>query len=53
MKENRGGKRQNSGRKQKYGEPTETISFRVPVSMIKELKEYIKKKLEKLEDNTL
>ena len=33
----RGGKRKGAGRKSKYGEPTETISFRVP----KSLKEYL------------
>lgn len=31
-KSNRGGKREGSGQKLKYGEPTTTISFRVPVS---------------------
>ena len=34
----RGGKRPNSGNKPKYGEPTTTIAFRVPISR----KEHVK-----------
>lgn len=42
-KQNRGGKRKGSGRKPKYNEPTETISFRVPVSKTAKVKEAVKK----------
>lgn len=44
----RGGKRKGAGAKKKYGEETETISFRCPVSKVKKLKSLIKKELEKL-----
>lgn len=43
-----GGKRKGAGAKKKYGEETETISFRCPVSKVKKLKSLIKKELEKL-----
>jgi hypothetical protein len=33
-----GGKREGAGRKPKYGEPTETIAFRVPVSKVEPVK---------------
>lgn len=45
----RGGKRSNSGRKQKYGEETNAISFRCPKSKIKELKELVKRQLQEWE----
>lgn len=38
----RGGKRPNAGAKKKYGEPTETVSFRVPESKVNEVKEAVK-----------
>ena len=41
-KETRGGTRQGSGAKPKYGEPTETVSFRVPVSKIEHVKSLLK-----------
>lgn len=44
-KENRGGKRANSGSKPKYSEPTKTVSFRVPISKIEEVKGVIKELL--------
>jgi len=40
-----GGKRQNSGAKPKYTEPTKTIAFRVPISKIDEVKEAVNKML--------
>ena len=43
--ENRGGKRQNSGAKPKYNEPTKTTAFRVPISKIDEVKSIVKEKL--------
>ncbi len=33
-----GGKRKNSGAKLKYGEPTKTVTFRIPESKVKEVK---------------
>lgn len=44
-KMNWGGKRVNSGKKHKFGEPTSTVSFRVPNSKIIEFKEHISKLL--------
>ena len=41
-KEKRGGTRKNAGAKSKYGEPTETIAFRVPVSRIEHVKSLLK-----------
>ena len=40
-----GGKRQNSGRKSAFTEPTKTVSFRCPLSKIEELKLYVNAKL--------
>ena len=48
-KTNRGGRRENAGRKKKYGEPTTTIAFRVPLSIVDEIKEYVKKRLQEIE----
>lgn len=45
---NRGGYRPNSGRKQKYSEPTITISFRCPKSQECKFKELIAEKLKEL-----
>ena len=36
------------GRPDKYGEPTKVVSFRVPKSAIKEIKETVNNRLEKL-----
>jgi len=36
-----GGKRQNSGAKQKYGEPTKLVTFRIPESKIKDVKKIV------------
>lgn len=44
-KETRGGTRKNAGAKPKYNEETKTISFRVPISKIEEIKKIIKDKL--------
>lgn len=44
-KEKRGGTRQNAGAKPKYDEMTKTISFRVPLSKVDEIKSIIKTKL--------
>ena len=41
---NRGGKREGSGSKPKYGEETKTIAFRCPISKIPELTSIIKEK---------
>ena len=46
-KENRGGAGRNQGRKQKYGEPTVKVNYRVPESMKPELDEYVAKRLVK------
>jgi hypothetical protein len=50
-KENRGGKREGAGRKLKYGELSETITFRVPVSKKTEFRHYVTKKLKQYERN--
>lgn len=42
---NKGGKRKGSGNKPKYGEPTTTKAFRVPVSKVEELKAIVNAKL--------
>jgi hypothetical protein len=36
-----GGKRPNSGAKHKYGEPTKTVTFRIPESKIKDVKKIV------------
>lgn len=41
----RGGKRKGAGRKSPFSEPTKTVSFRCPLSKIKELKLYVTNKL--------
>lgn len=43
----RGGKRLNAGRKSQYKEETQTISFRVPKSLIEPITKYVKRALEK------
>ena len=45
MTNKHGGKRLNAGRKSQYKEETETISFRVPKSLIIEIKQLINEKL--------
>lgn len=42
-----GGKRAGSGRKREYQEETDTISFRVPKSLIAPITEYVKEILKK------
>lgn len=42
-----GGKRLNAGRKSQYKEETETISFRVPKSLIEPITKYVKRALAK------
>lgn len=42
-----GGKRAGSGNRQKYGEPTVTVAFRVPESKAPEIKEIVNEWLEK------
>ena len=49
MKQPHGGKRQNSGAKPKYKEPTTTIAFRVPVSHTDKIKLLIKDYLRGIE----
>lgn len=38
----RGGSRKGAGAKPKYGEPTTTIAFRVPLSKVDEIKSLVK-----------
>lgn len=40
-KENRGGFRENARRPLKYGEPTQRISIRVPVSQVDKVKKLV------------
>ena len=42
-----GGKRANAGRKSQYKEETQTISFRVPKSLIEPIAKYVKRALAK------
>ena len=42
-KKNRGGRRANAGRKKKFGEDTKITTFRLPISLHKELKRAIHK----------
>ncbi len=44
---NHGGKRPNAGRKGQYKEETQTISFRVPKSLIEPITKYVKRALAK------
>jgi cation transport regulator ChaC len=41
LKQNRGGTRQGSGAKLKYGEPTVNCTFRIPVSKKAEVREMV------------
>ena len=44
-KTKKGGSRKGSGAKSKYGEPTTTKAFRVPISKVEELKSIVNAKL--------
>ena len=44
-KDTRGGANRNQGRRQKYGEETEQLSFRCPKSRVKEMKAIINAQL--------
>ncbi len=44
-KKKSGGQRPNAGRKQKYGEPTVHIGFRVPQSKVEEVTDWVNDKL--------
>jgi hypothetical protein len=46
-KTNHGGSRIGAGRKSQYKEETQTISFRVPKSLIEHITKYVKRALEK------
>ena len=46
-KNTHGGARKGSGAKPKGGEPTTTIAFRLPLSMVDEIKNLVKEKLKK------
>lgn len=39
-------KKKTGGRKQKFGEATDTVAFRLPVSKIEEIKQHVKAKQE-------
>jgi len=41
LKTTHGGKRPNSGAKPKYGEPTKSVTFRIPESKIKDVKKLL------------
>jgi hypothetical protein len=41
VKSNRGGSRSGAGRPASYNEPTDTISFCVPISIIPDVTEYV------------
>lgn len=45
VNEKRGGKRESSGAKPKYNEPTKTTAFRIPISKIDEVKEVVNRML--------
>lgn len=48
-KENRGGANRGQGRKLKYGEPTDKVNYRVPISFIPKLNKYVSDNLSKYE----
>jgi hypothetical protein len=48
IKDNRGGTRPGSGAKSKYGTPTKTIAFRIPITAENHIKELVQIELEKL-----
>ena len=41
-KSKKGGSRKGSGAKSRYGEPTTTIAFRVPISRVKHVKDLMR-----------
>ena len=41
-KSKKGGSRKGSGAKSKYGEPTTTIAFRVPISRVQHVKDLMR-----------
>jgi len=43
----KGGSRKGSGAKSKYGEPTTTIAFRIPISKVDEVKAIVNTMLSK------
>jgi hypothetical protein len=45
VKSKAGGKREGSGRKPKFSEPTKPVAFKCPISKIEEFKEYGNTKL--------
>jgi hypothetical protein len=51
VNEKRGGKRENSGAKPKYAEPTKTTAFRIPISKIEEVKEVVNRMLSGYAEN--
>lgn len=46
-----GGYRENSGAKPKYNEPTKTTAFRIPISKIEEVKEFVNRMLSGYAEN--
>ena len=48
MENKHGGKRENSGAKPKYGEPTKVVTFRIPVSKISTVKKLVSDYLKSL-----
>ena len=53
MKEKRGGKRENAGRKKKFNEPTTYVAFYIPNSKVIEFKEYANKKIKEYQKPVL
>jgi len=47
LKQKHGGKRAGAGRKSQYKEETQTISFRVPKSLIEPITKYVKRAVAK------
>ena len=45
-KTKKGGSRKGSGAKSKYGEPTTTKAFRIPISKVEEVKSAVKRLLD-------
>ena len=45
-KTKKGGSRKGSGAKSKYGEPTTTKAFRIPISKVEEVKSVVKHMLD-------
>ncbi len=51
VNEKRGGKREGTGAKPKYSEPTKTTAFRIPISKIDEVKEVVNRMLSGYAEN--